>query len=186
MPLAAASPSSGTGSAKHRQSLLRSTAGAHLLQAAGLIFIVGLAGVGLNFWADKQRQTFRELDGKCLIWGAEPVFVKAAYNMVDARTGPSPYAHRLDDEMRYRFESCRCYLDRNELSGRPWMFESVFAELTGACKTHRYRHQCIRQDGAEVFLAAGVRLVGCGEAFPVCFRAYCGTSTCMMTSSSTE
>ena len=43
------------------------------------------------------------------------------------------------------------------------MFESVFAELTGACKTHRYRHQCIRQDGAEVFLAAGVRLVGCGE-----------------------
>ena len=52
-----------------------------------VIFVVGLAGVGLNFWADKQRQTFRELNGKCMVWGKAPVFVKAAYSMTDASTG---------------------------------------------------------------------------------------------------
>ena len=52
-----------------------------------MIFVVGLAGVGLNFWADKQRQTFRELNGKCLVWGKPPVYVKAAYSMANARTG---------------------------------------------------------------------------------------------------
>jgi hypothetical protein len=57
------------------------------VQAASFIFIIGLAGVGLNFWADKQRQTFRELDGKCLVWGKAPVYVKAAYSMTNAQTG---------------------------------------------------------------------------------------------------
>ena len=52
-----------------------------------MIFVVGLAGVGLNFWADKQRQTFRELNGKCLVWGKPPVYVKAAYSMANAHTG---------------------------------------------------------------------------------------------------
>jgi len=48
---------------------------------AMLIFTVGLAGVLINFWADKQREWFREADGKCKIWGKAPVFVKATYTV---------------------------------------------------------------------------------------------------------
>ena len=70
----------------HTRLLVTSTSGLSW-PAALLIFGVGLAGVGLNFWADNQRQVFREMDGKCTIWGAKPVFIKASYTMVDAKTG---------------------------------------------------------------------------------------------------
>lgn len=47
------------------------------------IFAVGLTGVLLNFWADKQREWFRETDGKIKIWGKAPEFVKATYTIVE-------------------------------------------------------------------------------------------------------
>ncbi|KAK7234423.1 sterol delta7 reductase [Aureococcus anophagefferens] len=40
--------------------------------AALAIFGVGIAGVGLNYWADNQRMTFREKKGDCLAWGGSP------------------------------------------------------------------------------------------------------------------
>lgn len=47
------------------------------------IFLIGLAGVLVNFWADKQREWFREADGKCKIWGKAPVFVTASYTVIE-------------------------------------------------------------------------------------------------------
>ena len=37
--------------------------------------------------ADRQRQLFREAEGNLLIWGEEPVYVKAKWQAVDADTG---------------------------------------------------------------------------------------------------
>ena len=55
--------------------------------AAFAIFAVGLAGVGLNYWADAQRMRFREKKGDMLVWGKKPVYVEASYVTVDTRTG---------------------------------------------------------------------------------------------------
>ena len=46
---------------------------------ASAIFAVGLAGVGLNYWADAQRMRFREKKGECLVWGQPPRFIRAQY-----------------------------------------------------------------------------------------------------------
>jgi 7-dehydrocholesterol reductase len=57
---------------------------------AGVIFAIGMAGVGLNWWADTQRQVFREkmsAGKKCLVWGKDPVYITASYTMRDASTG---------------------------------------------------------------------------------------------------
>merc|ERR1719408_369670 len=53
------------------------------LPVASAIFILGLAGVLINFWADKQREWFREADGKMKIWGKAPSFVEATYTIVE-------------------------------------------------------------------------------------------------------
>lgn len=50
---------------------------------AMLIAGIGFTGVLLNWWADKQRQTFRENGGKGLIWGKPPVFVEAQYTILN-------------------------------------------------------------------------------------------------------
>jgi len=51
------------------------------------IFTIGLLGVGLNFWADDQRQRFREKKGKCTVWGKKPVYIDAQYDAYNATTG---------------------------------------------------------------------------------------------------
>jgi 7-dehydrocholesterol reductase len=51
------------------------------------IFGIGVAGVLLNFWADSQRMMFREKNGKCLIWGKEPKYIKAQYEALNSETG---------------------------------------------------------------------------------------------------
>ena len=48
---------------------------------------MGIAGVGLNYWADNQRMTFREKKGDCLVWGRKPVYIEAKYVTVDKATG---------------------------------------------------------------------------------------------------
>lgn len=50
---------------------------------AAAIFAFGLAGVLLNFWADMQRQRFRESNGTMQVWGKEPVYVTASYTVVE-------------------------------------------------------------------------------------------------------
>ncbi|KAL1436172.1 hypothetical protein MTO96_010909 [Rhipicephalus appendiculatus] len=46
---------------------------------AGLIFLMGLAMIGLNYWTDYQRQLVRATQGKCVIWGSSPKVIKASY-----------------------------------------------------------------------------------------------------------
>jgi 7-dehydrocholesterol reductase len=64
----------------HTRILVRSPSG-YSWPFALLIFGVGVAGVLLNFWADSQRMIFREKNGKCLIWGKPPKFIKASYQV---------------------------------------------------------------------------------------------------------
>ncbi len=47
--------------------------------AAGVIFILGLAAIWINYWADYQRQHVRETNGNTTIWGKKPVLIKANY-----------------------------------------------------------------------------------------------------------
>jgi len=54
---------------------------------AAAIFSVGLTGVGLNFWADNQRQVFRETRGKTPVWGRQPQYIEATYEARNAKTG---------------------------------------------------------------------------------------------------
>jgi 7-dehydrocholesterol reductase len=44
-----------------------------------LIFIFGLAAIGINYWADRQRQQVRASDGNTLIWGQKPHLIRAEY-----------------------------------------------------------------------------------------------------------
>eukprot|EP00811_Abedinium_folium_P033240 NODE_6219_length_1692_cov_8.598722.p1 GENE.NODE_6219_length_1692_cov_8.598722~~NODE_6219_length_1692_cov_8.598722.p1 ORF type:complete len:441 (-),score=121.92 NODE_6219_length_1692_cov_8.598722:369-1589(-) len=46
---------------------------------AAAIFLVGLYCIFSNYDADRQRQNFRETNGKCRIWGKEPDYVVAEY-----------------------------------------------------------------------------------------------------------
>jgi len=63
--------------------------------SAVLIFLVGILGVGLNFWADNQRQVFRETKGKSKVWGREPVYIEATYKARNAKTGKLEEHHSL-------------------------------------------------------------------------------------------
>jgi 7-dehydrocholesterol reductase len=49
------------------------------LIAAIVIFVLGLASIWINYWADYQRQTVRETNGNTTVWGKAPVLIQAAY-----------------------------------------------------------------------------------------------------------
>jgi 7-dehydrocholesterol reductase len=48
-------------------------------ESALAIFCLSQVGVLLNFWADSERQWFRESDGKVLVWGKKPRAIRATY-----------------------------------------------------------------------------------------------------------
>lgn len=50
---------------------------------ASMIFMAGVASVFMNYAADAQRQRVRALNGKCKVWGKEPVLITANYRTVD-------------------------------------------------------------------------------------------------------
>jgi len=77
----------------HSRVLVRSPS-QYSLPVAFTIFIIGLAGVLLNYWADNQRQRFREENGKMNVWGKKPAFVEAEYTVVDDQ-GNSTKKHSL-------------------------------------------------------------------------------------------
>jgi len=54
---------------------------------AGALFVVSMAGVVLNYMADHERDVFRATNGKALVWGKKPNFIKAEYEIVDRKTG---------------------------------------------------------------------------------------------------
>ena len=43
------------------------------------ISLLGLAGITINYLADRQRQIVRATDGNCLVWGKKPVLIEATY-----------------------------------------------------------------------------------------------------------
>mmetsp|Transcript_38178 Transcript_38178/g.85852 ORF Transcript_38178/g.85852 Transcript_38178/m.85852 type:complete len:536 (+) Transcript_38178:56-1663(+) len=51
------------------------------------IFLLSIAGVVLNYAADRERDVFRATNGKCKVWGSDPRFIKAKYTIVDRKTG---------------------------------------------------------------------------------------------------
>lgn len=46
---------------------------------AAAIMAAGLLCVLINYGADRQRQHFRAVNGKCKIWGRDPQFISASY-----------------------------------------------------------------------------------------------------------
>jgi len=51
------------------------------------IFILSMAGVLLNYAADRERDIFRASNGKCKVWGSHPKYITAKYTIVDRKTG---------------------------------------------------------------------------------------------------
>lgn len=56
-------------------------------EAAAIIFAVGLAGVALNYAADRERDVFRASGGTALVWGRPAKVIRAEYETVDRKTG---------------------------------------------------------------------------------------------------
>ena len=52
-----------------------------------VIFVLSMAGVLLNYAADRERDVFRAAEGKCLVWGEKPQYITAKYTIVDRKTG---------------------------------------------------------------------------------------------------
>ncbi|KFM27372.1 7-dehydrocholesterol reductase [Auxenochlorella protothecoides] len=50
---------------------------------------LGLAAIYINYDSDRQRQEFRQSDGKALVWGAPPQAIRAQYRTGDGRTKTS-------------------------------------------------------------------------------------------------
>jgi len=57
--------------------------------AATYLFIISIAGVVLNYMADRERDVFRATNGEALVWGKKPNFIKATYTIIDRKTGES-------------------------------------------------------------------------------------------------
>ena len=51
------------------------------------LFVVSILGVILNYLADRERDIFRATNGKALVWGKEPKFIRAEYEIIDRKTG---------------------------------------------------------------------------------------------------
>lgn len=60
----------------------------HTWGSASVIFLIGtVGGVLLNFWADSQRQWFREADGNITIWGQKAQSIRCKYHVRNSETG---------------------------------------------------------------------------------------------------
>ena len=70
----------------HSRYLVQYPSGFSFAMAAGL-FILSMAGVVLNYLADLERDVFRASGGKAKVWGREPRFIEAEYEVVDRKTG---------------------------------------------------------------------------------------------------
>lgn len=46
---------------------------------ASLIFFLGALSIGINYFADRQRQMVRAKNGECLVWGKKPRLIQANY-----------------------------------------------------------------------------------------------------------
>lgn len=51
------------------------------------LFVLSMAGVALNYAADRERDVFRASKGQCKVWGSKPRYITAKYMIVDPKTG---------------------------------------------------------------------------------------------------
>lgn len=72
----------------HTRFLVQYPSGLSFSVASGL-FVLSLAGVVLNYMADRERDVFRATNGEALVWGKKPSFIKATYSIIDRKTGKS-------------------------------------------------------------------------------------------------
>ena len=70
----------------HTRFLVQNPSGLSL-EVAAVIFAVGLAGVALNYAADRERDVFRASGGTSLVWGRPARIIRAEYKTVDRKTG---------------------------------------------------------------------------------------------------
>ena len=70
----------------HSRFLVQYPSGLTFIAAFG-IFLVSIAGVVLNYMADRERDIFRATNGKAYVWGKPPNYITATYTTVDRNTG---------------------------------------------------------------------------------------------------
>eukprot|EP00581_Thalassiosira_minuscula_P010938 CAMPEP_0183714164 /NCGR_PEP_ID=MMETSP0737-20130205/8796_1 /TAXON_ID=385413 /ORGANISM="Thalassiosira miniscula, Strain CCMP1093" /LENGTH=525 /DNA_ID=CAMNT_0025943069 /DNA_START=36 /DNA_END=1613 /DNA_ORIENTATION=- len=70
----------------HSRFLVQNPSGLSFSMALA-IFVLSMAGVLLNYAADRERDVFRASKGKCLVWGSKPRYITAKYTIVDRKTG---------------------------------------------------------------------------------------------------
>mmetsp|Transcript_38593 Transcript_38593/g.82341 ORF Transcript_38593/g.82341 Transcript_38593/m.82341 type:complete len:540 (-) Transcript_38593:53-1672(-) len=70
----------------HSRFTVQNTSGLSFPTALAM-FALSMAGVLLNYAADRERDVFRSSNGRCLVWGAEPRYITAKYTIVDRETG---------------------------------------------------------------------------------------------------
>ena len=78
----------------HTRFLVQYPSGLSFSVASGL-FVLSLAGVVLNYMADRERDVFRATNGEALVWGKKPSFIKATYTIIDRKTGESSQKNSL-------------------------------------------------------------------------------------------
>ena len=125
------------------------------------IFGVGIAGVGLNYWADNQRMTFREKKGDCLVWGRKPVYIEAKYVTVDKATGVLQEHDSLllasgwwgqARHLQYSFELTAAWswglLANPAVNGPLPLFYAVFLTILLIHRAIRDEEKCLKKYGA--------------------------------------
>lgn len=124
------------------------------------IFTVGLVGVLLNFWADDQRQRFREKKGECTVWGKQPVFIEAEYESFNADKGVIEKHHSLllasgwwgaARHCQYLFELIAAYswalLAGLGTHGALPLFYPIFLTILLIHRAHRDEQKCLAKYG---------------------------------------
>ena len=59
------------------------------LPLAAAIFVIGIAGIVINYHADYQKEIVRATDGKCTIWGRKPTIIRTTYQTTEGETKKS-------------------------------------------------------------------------------------------------
>jgi 7-dehydrocholesterol reductase len=84
---------------------------------AAIVFAAGLTAIGVNYWADRQRQVVRSTNGNTTIWGKTPVLIQSQYTTEKGETkhslllasgfwGISSHFHYLPELLAAFFWSC--------------------------------------------------------------------------------
>lgn len=119
------------------------------------IFILSMAGVLLNYAADRERDVFRASKGKCLVWGSKPRYITAKYTIVNRETGKASEKTSLllasgfwgmARHFQYFFELTAayswCILANPAQNGLLVMFYAVFLTLLLVDRAKRDTEKC--------------------------------------------